>query len=545
MLRAAIYTRVSTQEQGQRGTSLDTQAADCRALAVQLGADVVAEWRDTDSGASWDLPGLMAMLDAARRRDFDVLLCWDTDRLARRMAKQLVLEEELARSRVTIRYVMLRTGDTPEDQLLKNVKSSIAEYERHKIALRTARGRREKAERGMVTGNGWAPYGYTFAFKDDSKGRPRVIGLVPHPGQARVIERIFSLAATESAIDICVALNRDGEPAYRGGHWSPTTVQDILRSRTYVGLWSYGKKPSREKGAKPRPVDEWITVPVPALVSVGAWEAAQRGKAERRTRRRKLDPDTPDTFLLRNRLVCAVCDGVLSCAPNRNGHRYYLCLRAQPYYARHQARISVPCTMPRVPADAVEALVWERITQALLNPDILRAKLSHSAAERAGAADRQRRQASVLDRDIERQRQRHRRNLDEQLDSEPGSERYARLREQEQDIATALARLEAERAELLAAPLPGLGVEELRTLSDFAAEMGERVLRAEPEDQALIYAALGLRVKVRHDPVYGVQLGRKRFSLTFDAVVSVAGKERQYENTRLMLRIPQAWEAAS
>jgi site-specific DNA recombinase len=155
--RAAIYVRVSTLEQGERGYSLDSQAVDCRKLAAELGAEVVANFSDTDSGASWDLPGLNAMLDAAKRREFDILLVYDPDRLARRMAKQLVIEEELQRSGVQIRYVTLRIGESAEDQLLKNVRSSIAEYERAKIALRTSRGRRAKAERGMIVGNGWAP----------------------------------------------------------------------------------------------------------------------------------------------------------------------------------------------------------------------------------------------------------------------------------------------------------------------------------------------------------------------------------------------------
>src|SRR5215217_2347037 len=94
-LRAAIYARVSTLEQGERGYSLEAQVVDCRKLAAELSADAVGEYRDQDSGASWDLPGLNAMLDAAKRRELDVVLCYDPDRLARRMAKQLVIEEEL------------------------------------------------------------------------------------------------------------------------------------------------------------------------------------------------------------------------------------------------------------------------------------------------------------------------------------------------------------------------------------------------------------------------------------------------------------------
>ena len=54
------------------------------------------------------------------------------------MAKQLVIEEELGRYGVAIRYVTLPTSGSPEDNLLKNVRSSIAEYEREKIRIRNA-----------------------------------------------------------------------------------------------------------------------------------------------------------------------------------------------------------------------------------------------------------------------------------------------------------------------------------------------------------------------------------------------------------------------
>src|SRR5262249_25074904 len=155
-LRAAIYCRVSTVEQGQRGYSLGAQEDDGRRLADELGATVVAVYRDQDSGASWDLPGLNALLDAAKRGEFDSLIVYDPDRLARNMAMQLVLEEELQRYSVTLRYCTLRLGDTAEDRLLKNMRSSIAEYEREKIALRTSRGRRAKAERGEYVGAGAA-----------------------------------------------------------------------------------------------------------------------------------------------------------------------------------------------------------------------------------------------------------------------------------------------------------------------------------------------------------------------------------------------------
>jgi len=113
-LRAAVYRRVSRQQQVDN-YSLGAQQKDCRRLADELGAEVVADFEDVDSGAGWDLPGLNAMLAGARRREFSVVIVADMDRLARGMAKQLAIEGELKRHNVTVQYVNLRLGDAGRD----------------------------------------------------------------------------------------------------------------------------------------------------------------------------------------------------------------------------------------------------------------------------------------------------------------------------------------------------------------------------------------------------------------------------------------------
>jgi DNA invertase Pin-like site-specific DNA recombinase len=102
-LRAAIYVRSATLAQGDEGR-LEKQAATCRRLAENVGADVIAEYRDVGFGASSYRPGLQAMLDAARRRDLDVVLCERPDRLARGAAKLHGIEGKLECLGVTVRY---------------------------------------------------------------------------------------------------------------------------------------------------------------------------------------------------------------------------------------------------------------------------------------------------------------------------------------------------------------------------------------------------------------------------------------------------------
>ena len=82
MRRAAIYARVSTVDGRQ---DPETQLRQLREYAERRGFPVTAEYVDHASGSRNDREQYRAMLEAARRRQFDVLLVWRYDRFARSM----------------------------------------------------------------------------------------------------------------------------------------------------------------------------------------------------------------------------------------------------------------------------------------------------------------------------------------------------------------------------------------------------------------------------------------------------------------------------
>src|SRR5437588_762284 len=105
--RAAIYVRVSTQGQEEHGYGLDGQLAECRNLAERLGATVASDhvFQDVGSGADWELPRLLDLLERAQRHEFDTVLTLATSRLARDVGKLAVLQRTLKRASVTVQYV--------------------------------------------------------------------------------------------------------------------------------------------------------------------------------------------------------------------------------------------------------------------------------------------------------------------------------------------------------------------------------------------------------------------------------------------------------
>ena len=91
MKRAAIYARVSTVDRGQ---DPETQLHQLREYANRRGFGITEEFVDRASGTRSDRERFRRLLEAARRRQFDVVLVWRYDRFARSMRELVNALEE-------------------------------------------------------------------------------------------------------------------------------------------------------------------------------------------------------------------------------------------------------------------------------------------------------------------------------------------------------------------------------------------------------------------------------------------------------------------
>ena len=146
--RAALYTRVSTIDQHP-----ETQLLDLRRLAEQRGFEIVHEYTDRISGAKAKRPGLDEMLTAAHRREFDVVLVWAADRLARSVRHFLEVLDTL--NHLGIEFVSFRENlDTggPLGRAVVVIVSAVAELERNLIIERVRAGLRRARLEGRQLG---------------------------------------------------------------------------------------------------------------------------------------------------------------------------------------------------------------------------------------------------------------------------------------------------------------------------------------------------------------------------------------------------------
>jgi site-specific DNA recombinase len=322
---AALYARVSAEQQGEP-SAIQSQVAALRAHLAERGVAVPPEREFLDegySGATLVRPALERLRDLVAAGGLDELYVHAPDRLARKYAYQVLLLEEFARAGVRVVFLAGPRGQTPEDDLLLQVQGMVAEYERARFLERSRRGKRHAAQGGAVSVLTGAPYGYRYVGKHDGAGEARYDVVLE---EAAVVRQVFAWVGAErlSLSEVARRLTQAGVATRKGqGRWVPSVVWDMLKNPAYAGRAAYGKtrsgpwqpplRPRRGCVGPPRKAvsvrhaapEEWITIPVPALVPEALFAAVQEQLAENQRRARRSPAGV--RYLLQGLLVCAHC----------------------------------------------------------------------------------------------------------------------------------------------------------------------------------------------------------------------------------------------
>ena len=257
------------------------------------------------------------------------------------------------------------------------MQGAIAEYERTKIAERTRRGKLYWAKQGAMVG-GHAPYGYRFVRRTDNERASLAVSEI----EATVVREMYRLVLSErlSTRRLCLHLQERGIPTPRGANqWSPTSADRILRNPVYKGTFFYQRtesalpnkrlttdpyKQSRKTGSKPRPQDDWIAIPVPAIVDEPTWNAVQ--EQLRQNSLHSPRNNKRHQYLLRGLIRCPRCGGAYT-GHFQHGYRGYRCQKHDPAVSSTGER----CRPGAVLAQPVEDAVWDAVTEALQQPELL------------------------------------------------------------------------------------------------------------------------------------------------------------------------------
>jgi len=409
MKLAVIYARVSSDQQREEHT-IASQTAALIEFAKNHELEVPKEWIFEDegySGATLERPGLERVRDLAAEGQVQVVLAYAPDRLSRKYAYQILLIEELARHGVETRFVKAPQSATAEDQLLVQFQGMIAEYERAQILERSRRGKRYRARSGEVSVLSGAPYGYRYIRKtDETLASYRVIDT-----EARVVQRVYEMYSVDglSMGEITRRLNAESIPTRKqSARWERSVVWAMLRNPAYRGAAAFGKtriagrlrvtRALRRRGAivssnsigHERPREEWIEIPVPALVSEDSFARAQELLHENkiRSRRRTITPS-----IVQGLVSCQKCGYAFSRTSTYTTARkihYYKCIGSDGW-----RKLGGPvCDNVRfVRQDLLDQIVWAEVVRLLEDPTLIQQELDRRlAAARSSDPTKQREQ---------------------------------------------------------------------------------------------------------------------------------------------------------
>jgi site-specific DNA recombinase len=402
-LQVAIYARVSSEQQVSAHT-IESQLSALGKKVTDEGGILQPDLQFIDegySGATLMRPALERLRDLAAAGSIDRLYIHSPDRLARKYAYQVLLIDELQRAGVEIVFFNRVLGDSPEDDLLLQVQGMIAEYERAKILERSRRGKRHAAQVGSINPLSGAPYGYHYVDTQEGKGQARY---EVRSEQAQVVRQIFDWIGRErvSIGEVCRRLQQAAIHSPKGKPvWDRSTVWGLLNNPAYKGTAAFGKtaigqkrprlRPGRKQSPQPRKdyssydqsQQQWILIPVPALIDEALFEAVQQQLQENRQRARQSQRGAK--YLLQGLLVCQQCGYAYYGKPVSNksakgkvrNYAYYRCIGTDAYRFGGE-RI---CANLQVRTDLLEIAVWQQVQALLENPQRLQQEYDRRAKD--------------------------------------------------------------------------------------------------------------------------------------------------------------------
>lgn len=347
---AALYCRVSTANQVERGDSLHVQEERLKAACAERGIPNYKLYIDEVSGKDTNRPHYLELMNDVEAGKITHVLCTKIDRISRNVKDTAILAEFLARHHVDfIPIDQPHFTDDPHGRFNRTLFSGVAQLERELTAQRVYTDMYHRAKEGKWNG-GIVPHGYTtqgeavkklaasgieypVALARACEQCPKPKALYIDPDGAEDIKRIFahyldcnSIRGTGRHMDSI------GSKPRKGRKWSMVSIRRILTNPVYIGMVEYGKRTTDPNTGKLEKQDDANKVLVigkhDPIISNETFERVQylrRCKEGKKTKAKK-------SYLLSGILKCGMCGSSMYgyTYKKRDGsdkyYMYYRCL---------------------------------------------------------------------------------------------------------------------------------------------------------------------------------------------------------------------------
>jgi len=379
------YVRVSTDDQADHRTSLDSQEAQIRADAEAKGQIVVRVFVDAgESGQDARRPEFNRLLDFVEdpANNIHEVKIFSLSRLARSMETQVQTFARLKRAKVRLHSLTQNFSDDAMGGMLRNLIASFDEYFALETAKHTRRTMRRNAEEGFFNG-GPVPFGYESRTVE-MRGTKAKKKLFVHDDNARTVRLIFDLTTIGEGNGVMGAraiaewLNERGYTLSNGNKFNNSNVAGILGRYHYRG---YYFDMTRDEQGGQAPEDQWVRVECPQIIPGETMDAVAALRAVRRptvTPPRTVNGPTLLTKVAR----CGICGEGMTIRTGKSGsYSYYSC---NGKVSAGAAR----CACPHVREERLDAVVLGALERQIFAPERLRMLLSEMLEASAEADER-------------------------------------------------------------------------------------------------------------------------------------------------------------
>ena len=307
MTNVLIYTRVSTDDQAEKGYSLADQQQRLEKYCDAKGYEIIRHFQDDGySAKTFDRPRFNELLDFIKKnkRLVSKLLVVKWDRFSRNMELSMTMISTLVRLGVAVEAIEQPLDESvPENLLMKAFYLAAPQVENARRSLNTTNGMRRALKEGRYVST--APYG--FKNSRDSNNRPIII----HADTAPLIKKAFEMLSSGMyQIDVLrKMLRKEGMNIARSNFYM------LIRNPIYCG-----KIRIRALGDDPEEIVQGIHQPIISEELFYEVQSILEGRKKPNTKYSKIN----DTYPLRGHLICSKCGKTLTgSSALGNGGKYY------------------------------------------------------------------------------------------------------------------------------------------------------------------------------------------------------------------------------
>lgn len=341
-MKCVIYRRVSTDEQAEKGFSLENQKLRLESFATSQGWEVVGDYVDDGySGKDMNRPALKKMFSNVD--EFDVILVYKLDRFTRSVKDLNEMLETIKEHDIAFKSATESIDTTSATgRMILNMMGTTAQWERETISERIKDVFGKMRENGIFS-TGHPPYGYRYR-------ENKSIEIVEE--RAEVVRYIFELSKTIGLLKISLELKKMGIKTRRNNNFGQSAVKRILHNPFYCGYMTVNNKwvPIKNDGYIPIISEEEFKTTQKILT--------KRNNAQTRSRSESYYPFSGVA-------LCPECQRAMSGDRAKYGDFYYR------YYRCNYGRENDNCTnRKRIRAEQVDTAFAKYISGSFENTTI-------------------------------------------------------------------------------------------------------------------------------------------------------------------------------